>query len=155
MDPPDPHTPDGGSVIDNPVSDSEIPFFDLESEQLDFEHYILDTSSDTESSIYDCSLDESFKQIKSDLELLHNSTPRKSTHRMVGGAEPSSIVDGDEFPKFDINERFDVMKNRVRNFRAKETETLRKYIIDLNSTIDLVTNSEGKTCVHAQNKIGV
>lgn len=147
MDSPDPHKSDGGSVIGNPVSDSEIPFFDLESEQLDFEHYILDTSSDTESSIYDCSLDESFKQIKNDLELLHNSTPRKSTSRMVGGAEPSSVVDVDELPKFDINERFDVMKNRVRNFRAKETETLRKYIIDLNSTIDLVTNSEGKTCM--------
>lgn len=144
MDPPDPHKPVGISVIGNPVSDSEIPFFDLESEQLDFEHYILDTSSDTESSIYDCSLDESFRQIKSDLELLHNSTPRKSTHRMIGGVEPSLVVDGDETSKFDINERFDVMKNRVRNFRAKETETLRKYIIELNSTIDLVTNSEGK-----------
>lgn len=150
MDPPDSsHKPDGGSsVIVNTVSDSEMPFFDLELEQLDFDHYILNTSSDTDGSIYDCSLDDSFQQIKSDLELLHNVTPRKNpTCRLACGTEPPPSVVDDDYPEIGINERFDIMKDRVRNFRTKETETLRKYIIELNSTIDLVTNSEGNPCV--------
>jgi len=134
--------------------------FDLDSVRLDFEHYTFDTasSSDTDSSsVFDCSLDESFRRIKDDLERLHSSTsvPTKKggyRHRMARDDDddkPStpSVVDGDEYPEIDINRRFDVMKDRVRNFRAKETETLRKYIEELNSAIAcVVTNSEGKTC---------
>lgn len=136
------HKSDGRSVV-NPVSDSEMTYFDLESEQLDFDHYIFNISSDNESSIYDCSLDESFQQIKNDLEQLNIASPNKINFRM-GRSEPP-VVD-DDIPEIDINERFDVMKNRVRNYRAKETETLRQYIIELNNTLARVTDdNEGKT----------
>jgi len=141
-----------------PSDSGEMPFFDLESERLDFvEHYILDASSDdTDSSVFDCNLDESFRQIKEDLERLHGSTPKKpASHRRMACGESSSVVDDNEYAEIiDINEMFDVMKDRVRNFRAKETETLRKYILELNSTIDCVTNSEGKTYAPVQILIG-
>jgi len=136
------HNPDN----DGGTSDFETPLFDLESQRLEF-----DTSSETDSSsVFDCSLDESFQQIKNDLERLHRSTPKKtSIYRTptVCPDESSAVVD-DEFPEIDISQRFDVMKDRVRNYRSKETETLRKYIIELNNTIACVIDNEGKNvCV--------
>lgn len=133
------------SIANNAISDSEMPFFDLESQQLDFDNYVFNTSSDTDTSILDCSLDESFQQIKNDLEQLHNSTPKRKNYQTACD-EPSVIVD-DESPEIDINERFDIMKDLVQNYRAKETETLRQYIIEINHTIARVTNSEGKLCI--------
>lgn len=142
------HKSDG----DHPLSDSEMSVFDLESQRLDFDHYIY-TSSDSDSSIYNCSLDESFQQIKNDLERLHYASPKKPNyHPTAACGEPSVIVDDDEFPEIDINERFDVMKNRVRDYRVKETETLRQYIIELNNTLTRITNDEGKTCVKVKKK---
>lgn len=141
--------PDDRPAI-NPMSDSEMTYFDLESEQLDLDHYMFSTSSDNESSIYDCSLDESFRQIKSDLEQLQIASPKKTNYRMPRDDEPSIIID-DDFPEIDINERFDVMKDRVRNYRAKETETLRQYIIELNNTLARVSDNEGKTCIKTKN----
>lgn len=141
------HKPDGTSVY-NPMSDSEMPLFDLESQQLDFDNYTLNTSSDTDSSVFDCSLDESFQQIKNDLEQLNIASPKK-INCQTACIEPS-VVD-DEFPEISILERFDVMKDRIRNYRANETKTLREYIIELN-TLACVIDSEGKTCVKTQNK---
>lgn len=139
------HIINSKSIVTNPTSDSEMPFFDLESQRLDFDNYVFNTSSDTDTSILDCSLDESFQQIKNDLELLHNSTPKKKNHQTACD-EPSVVID-DESPEIDINERFDIMKELVQNYRAKETETLRQYIIELNNTIAHVTNSKGKPCI--------
>lgn len=139
------HKLNNKSIVSNPMSDSEMPFFDLESQRLDFDNYVFNTSSDTDTSILDCSLDESFQQIKNDLEQLHNSTPKRKNHQTTCD-EPSVVID-DESPEIDINERFDIMKDLVQNYRAKETETLRQYIIELNNTIARVTNSEGKLCV--------
>lgn len=132
------------------LSDSEMSVFDLESQRLGSDLYVIDTSSDTDSSIYNCSLDESFQQIKDDLEQLHYASPRKpcsfrpaATAHCCG--EPSSVaVNDDELLSIDINKRFDVMKNRVRSYRSKETETLRQYIIELNNTLTRITNDEGK-----------
>lgn len=132
---------------DGSTSDFEMPLFDLESQRLEF-----DTSSDEtdSSSVFDCTLDESFQKIKNDLERLHRSTPKKSFYRIPAAACPdeSSAVIDDEFPEIDIDQRFDVMKDRVRNYRSKETETLRKCIIELNNTIACVVDNEGKhVCV--------
>lgn len=131
------HKSDDPSDI-NSMSDFEMPLFDLESQQLDFENYILDTSSDADSSIFDCSLDESFQQIKNDLEQLNIASPKKINYKTA--CTEASVID--EFPEISIDERFDVMKDRIRNFRANETETLREYIIQMNT---LVIDSEGKT----------
>lgn len=136
---------------DGGTSDFETPLFDLESQRLEF-----DTSSETDSSsVFDCSLDESFQQIKNDLERLHRSTPKKTSIYRTPTAcpdESSSVVD-DEFPEIDISQRFDVMKDRVRNYRSKETETLRKYIIELNNTIACVIDNEGKNVCVGTKKI--
>lgn len=135
------HKSDGTSVI-NSLSDSEMPLFDLESQQLDFDNYILDTSSDADSSIFDCSLDESFQQIKNDLEQLNVASPKKINYKTA--CTEASVLD-DDFPEISIDERFDVMKDRIRNYqrncRANETEMLREYIIQMNT---LVIDSEGK-----------
>lgn len=139
------HKSDDRSVV-NPVSDSEMTYFDLESEQLDFEHYIINISSDNESSIYDCNLDESFKQIKNDLEQLHIISQNKMIYQR--GRNESSIVD-DDIPDIDINARFNVMKDRIRNYRSKNTETeteaLRTCITEINNMLARVTDNEGKT----------
>lgn len=139
------HKSDDRSVV-NPVSDSEMTYFDLESEQLDFDHYIINISSDNESSIYDCNLDESFKQIKNDLEQLHIISQNKTIYQR--GRNESSIVD-DDIPDIDINARFNVMKDRIRNYRSKNTETeteaLRKCITEINNMLARVTDNEGKT----------
>jgi len=136
------HKPGGMPAI-YPVSDSEVSVEDLELQQFDFDHYILNTSSDTDSSINDRNLDESFQQIKHDLEQLQSASPRKTNYRTVVCDEPSVVVE-DEFKEININDRFDVMKDRIRKYRSKETETLRQYIIELNNTLARVTNNEGK-----------
>lgn len=144
---------DGGESVDNHLaSDSELPYFDLELERLDFDHYAMfntTSCSDAESSIYDCSLDDSFQKIKTDLELL------QSPKKMVAGADcrtttsyyekqSAAAIEEDDFPEFDINARFDIMKNRLRNYRARETETIRHYIIQLNKTLAQITDGKGK-----------
>jgi len=133
---------------DGGTSDFEMPLFDLESERLEFDTSLDETDS---SSVFDCTLDESFQQIKNDLERLHRSTPKKTSFYRIPTAacpdESSAVVD-DEFPDIDIDQRFDVMKDRVRNYRSKETETLRRCIIELNNTIACVIDNEGKNvCV--------
>lgn len=150
--------PDDGWPVACRVSDSETSIFDLESQLLDFDHSIFGSSSDTDTSIYDCSLDESFQQIKKNLEQLHCASSKKSSrHRMTmapnacSGESPVAVVD-DEFPEIDIDERFDIMKNRVRNYQDQETETLRQYIIELNNTLARVTNNEGKLCIKTKGK---
>lgn len=137
---------DGKNANATVVSDSEMPIFDLESQRLDFDSYIFSTSSDTDSSIYDCSLDESFQQIKSDLEKLHTSSPIKPGFRRKKVSSEPTVVD-DDLPEFDINQRFDVMKDRIKNYRDRETETLRHYIIELNRSIDHMNVRKGKTSV--------
>lgn len=150
----------GESVDDCLPRHSDLQYFDLESERLDFEHYTMfntTSCSDTDSSVYDCSLDESVRQIKTDLDMLNS--PRKTaavdcltTTSYCGKQSPgaATAVDAaadlveDDFPDFDIDDRFDVMKDRVRNYRAKETEKIRRYIIDLNETLARVTDIEGK-----------
>jgi len=131
---------------DGGTSDFEMPLLDLESQRLEF-----DSRSETDSSsVFDCSLDESFQQIKNDLERLHRSTPKKASFYRTPTAcpEESSAVVDDEFPEIDIDQRFDVMKDRVRNYRFKETETLRRCIIEINKTIASVIDNEGKNvCV--------
>ncbi|CAI6360078.1 unnamed protein product [Macrosiphum euphorbiae] len=132
---------DRKSDNDGGTSDFEMPLFDLESQRLEF-----DTSSETDSSsVFDCNLDESFQQIKNDLERLHRSTPKKTSFYRTPTACPdeSSTVVDDEFPEIDIDQRFDVMKDRVRNYRSKETETLRRCIIEINNTIACVIDNEG------------
>lgn len=140
--------PDNRSVVNHLGYDSDSQFFDLETQQLDADHYIFNTSSETDSSVFDCSLDESFQQIKNDLELLQVSSPSKVSHQMIcdSGRGDGAFSD-DEFPDIDINERFEIMIDRVRNYRSQETETLRKCIIELNNTVACITNNEGKTCV--------
>lgn len=136
---------------DGGMSDFETPLFDLESQRLEFNTSADETDS---SSVFDCSLDESFQQIKNDLERLHRSTPKKTNFYRTAAAcldESSAVVD-DDFPEIDINQRFDVMKDRVRNYRSKETETLRRCIIELNNTIACVTENEGKKNVCARQK---
>lgn len=156
------YKPDGGgggdddeSVDDRFPVDIELPYYDLESERLDFDHYAVynttTSCSDTESSVYDCSLDESFRQIKTDLDLLQSPIKtaaadcRTTIVTSHCGTQPAAAdQDEDDIPEFDINERFDVMKNRIRNYRHNETETLRRYIIELNETLARVTDGEGK-----------
>jgi len=133
------HNPDNGGG----TSDFEMPTFDLESQRLEFDTSSEETDS---SSVFDCSLDESFQQIKNDLERLHLSTPKNTSSYRTPTTCPneSSTVVDDDFPEIDIDQRFDVMKDRVRNYRSKETETLRRCIIELNNTITCVIDNEGK-----------
>lgn len=144
---------------DGGTSDFETPSFDLESQWLDFENYEFNTTAeDTDSSVFDCSLDESFQQIKNDLKRLHRSTPKKTSfyHAPVAASldEPPAVVVDDEFPEIDIDQRFDVMKDRLSNYRAQETERLRRCIIQLNNTISSVTDNEGKNvCVRPNKKL--
>lgn len=147
--------PDDGSPVDDMFpTDSELPYYDLESERLDFDYNaVFNTTtatscSDTDSSVYDCCLDESFRQIKTDLDLLQSPKETTAVSSRCGGTQPASADDDDQdeddFPEFSINERFDVMKNRIRNYRQRETETLRRHIIELNETLAQVTDGEGK-----------
>lgn len=140
------HKPPDSRSVDNHLGyDSDSQFFDLETQQLEADHYIFNTSSETDSSVFDCSLDESFQQIKNDLELLQVSSPSKMVCDSGGGGD--GVFSNDEFPDIDINERFEIMIDRVRNYRSQETETLRKCIIELDNTVACITNNEGKTCV--------
>lgn len=127
----------------SPVPDPEMPFFDLESEQLDFDSYLCNISSDTESSMNDCDLDESFQQIKNDLKKLLGASSMKPSNQSIRGEPP--VID-DEFPDVNILERFDIMKGRLRKRKVVETEKIRQFIIELNKTSVFVNNSEGKMC---------
>lgn len=131
-----------GSVGDSLVTADDVVFFDLESERMDFDLYTLSNTSDTESSIYDCSLDESFRQIKTDLDRLHSASPIKQQLGSRTSVQPP-VVD-DDLPEIDINERFDVMKNRVRNYRDQETETIRHFIVDINRMFNRLVAKKGK-----------